>query len=130
MRPYTFYDLQTGRITGAGLGPEVPSNAIEGHHDGITHYIRKGRVVPFPARPSEHHVWDWEARVWRLDEHRVRSVIRSRRDQLLAASDWTQLPDVPITTREAWAVYRQALRDLTKQPGFPNNIQWPDEPAR
>lgn len=39
---------------------------------------------------------------------------RRRRDQLLAASDWTQLPDSPLSEQERaeWAVYRQALRDL------------------
>ncbi len=42
------------------------------------------------------------------------ATIRQRRNALLAASDWTQLPDVPLSTgiRAAWATYRQALRDL------------------
>lgn len=40
--------------------------------------------------------------------------LRVERDRLLAASDWTQLPDAPLTSaqREAWAEYRAALRDL------------------
>jgi hypothetical protein len=54
--------------------------------------------------------------------------IRSERDVLLAATDWTQLPDVPDTIREAYAVYRQALRDVTEQSGFPSDIQWPAKP--
>jgi len=39
--------------------------------------------------------------------------MRWHRDQFLAASDWTQMPDSPLTDeqRAAWAVYRQALRD-------------------
>jgi len=44
---------------------------------------------------------------------------REYRNQLLTASDWTQLPDAPVN-REAWAAYRQALRDLT------NNVNWPN----
>ena len=44
---------------------------------------------------------------------------REYRNQLLTASDWTQLPDAPVD-REAWAAYRQALRDL------PNNVNWPN----
>jgi hypothetical protein len=40
--------------------------------------------------------------------------LRSNRDQLLAASDWTQLPDAPVD-KAAWATYRQALRDLPNQ---------------
>lgn len=53
--------------------------------------------------------------------------IRARRDVLLAQSDWTQLPDVPLPTKAAWAVYRQALRDITAQPD-PANIVWPVAP--
>jgi predicted metal-binding protein len=55
--------------------------------------------------------------------------IRAERDALLAASDWTQLPDVPDATRSAWAVYRQALRDITQQAGFPDAVVWPTKPA-
>jgi len=44
---------------------------------------------------------------------------REYRNQLLTASDWTQLPDAPVN-REAWAAYRQALRDLTDHVNFPN----------
>jgi len=53
--------------------------------------------------------------------------VRADRNQRLAACDWTQLPDSPAD-HEAWAVYRQALRDLTSQAGFPWNINWPEEP--
>lgn len=57
--------------------------------------------------------------------------MRTKRDGLLAASDWTQMPDVPLTDeqRAAWATYRQALRDApaTWTPG----PTWdaPDPPA-
>lgn len=53
--------------------------------------------------------------------------IRARRDVLLAQSDWTQLPDVPLATKAAWADYRQALRDVTTQ-SDPTNITWPVAP--
>ena len=57
------------------------------------------------------------------------SKIRSQRDTLLAACDWTQLPDVPLDTeqKQAWVVYRQALRDVTSQ-ADPYNIEWPVAP--
>ncbi len=53
------------------------------------------------------------------------------RAQMLRSSDWTQLPDVPMTLeqRTQWATYRQALRDITAQPGYPFNIIWPTPPA-
>lgn len=57
--------------------------------------------------------------------------IRARRDKLLAATDWTQTLDAPIdtATRDAMRTYRQALRDVPQQDGFPADIQWPELPG-
>jgi len=52
---------------------------------------------------------------------------RDLRDELLAASDWTQVPDAPVD-QQAWADYRQALRDIPQQEGFPENVVWPEKP--
>ena len=52
---------------------------------------------------------------------------RAKRNTLLAASDWTQVIDAPVN-QAAWATYRQALRDITSQAGFPTTIDWPVEP--
>ena len=54
------------------------------------------------------------------------------RNKLLASSDWTQFTDSPLSTelKEAWVVYRQALRDITEQPGFPVDIEWPVAPSK
>lgn len=54
--------------------------------------------------------------------------IREQRNYLLSKTDWTQLPDVPPGTKAKWSVYRQKLRDITNQIGFPKNIIWPEEP--
>lgn len=53
---------------------------------------------------------------------------RKRRNALLAASDWAMLPDTQ-TDRDAWAVYRQSLRDVPQQVGFPMDILWPTPPV-
>jgi hypothetical protein len=53
--------------------------------------------------------------------------VRQQRNQLLADCDWTQLPDAPVD-KTAWATYRQELRDVTAQPGFPWDVQWPIAP--
>lgn len=55
--------------------------------------------------------------------------IRYTRDQLLAKSDWTQLPDVPETLKAKWAVYRQQLRDIPTTFATPDLVLWPDTPA-
>jgi hypothetical protein len=52
--------------------------------------------------------------------------VRGERNRLLAACDWTQLADAPVDAAE-WAVYRQALRDLSGQPDFPWEVTWPEQ---
>ena len=54
-------------------------------------------------------------------------LVRGVRDGLLTQSDWSQAPD-STADREAWKTYRQALRDITNQAGFPTDITWPTEP--
>lgn len=56
------------------------------------------------------------------------AVVRSERNQKLANCDWTQLSDAPVDA-VPWAAYRQALRDISGQAGFPWDIVWPSEPA-
>jgi hypothetical protein len=53
--------------------------------------------------------------------------VRYQRNELLADCDWTQVADAPVD-KEAWATYRQALRDITEQNGFPFSVVWPLEP--
>jgi len=53
---------------------------------------------------------------------------RAKRQQLLVECDWSQLPDVKQELREAYAGYRQALRDIPEQAGFPHDIEWPVKP--
>jgi hypothetical protein len=52
--------------------------------------------------------------------------IRSQRDCLLPETDWTGLTDVVMSPE--MAAYRQALRDITEQVGFPNTVVWPVKP--
>lgn len=56
--------------------------------------------------------------------------VRADRDGRLSKTDWTQLDDSPITNAKKleWATYRQALRDIPLQAGFPENVSWPKEP--
>jgi len=56
--------------------------------------------------------------------------IRAERDRLLAASDWTQVADAPLTAekKQAWVVYRQALRDIPQDFPTPDDVVWPEAP--
>lgn len=56
--------------------------------------------------------------------------IRKQRNEELKNSDWTQMSDAPLTAEQktAWQVYRQSLRDVTAQAGFPYDVAWPSQP--
>lgn len=56
--------------------------------------------------------------------------VRDLRDSLLSGCDWTQLPDIAEEVQQSWKAYRQSLRDITLQSGFPMNIQWPAPPSK
>lgn len=52
--------------------------------------------------------------------------IRKERDERIAATDWMMLPDAKVADLEAVKEYRQKLRDITKQSGFPGKVVWPE----
>jgi hypothetical protein len=64
----------------------------------------------------------------RADTSYDAELARRERNQLLAVSDWTQVSDSPVD-KQAWATYRQALRDVPAQQGFPDAIDWPVPPT-
>ena len=88
---------------------------------------RTGSVqVQFTA--EEEAAKDAEEAEWNNSEPaRKWSAIRAERDQLLAASDWMANSDV--TMSEAWASYRQSLRDLPSSQSDPDDIVFPTEPS-
>ena len=102
-----------------------------------------GEVVPFTVDPqdSEEHgraLWDQiNTRYLHLvaplpDAQRdaeLAEMARDDRNSKLKTTDWTQAPDVPEATRSAWTAYRQALRDVPAQSGFPTEITWPTPPS-
>jgi hypothetical protein len=64
----------------------------------------------------------------RIKRANAEASVREKRNRLLAESDWTQVADAPVD-KAAWAQYRQALRDITAQEGFPLEVSWPSQPA-
>jgi hypothetical protein len=74
----------------------------------------------------------WTVRDMTADEVANRNAgqaasVRAERNDKLASTDWTQLAD-STADKAAWAEYRQALRDITVQAGFPWTIDWPTQP--
>lgn len=93
-----------------------------------SHYFRDGGIVEKPARPSSCALWDPVGLSWVEHIELKADEVKGRRNSLLAASDWTQMPDAPQATSQAWAVYRQQLRDVPAQTGFPFDVVWPTPP--
>lgn len=79
-----------------------------------------------PVKKSGKWYVNWEIKNISLDE--MSTKIRNKRNQLLSMTDWTQVADAPVD-RETWATYRQALRNVPIQKGFPWSIDWPVYPT-
>lgn len=64
------------------------------------------------------------------DDSMVAAAIRDKRDNLIGETDYYLMPDYPSNPQnlEELKVYRQALRDIPKQEGFPRDVRWPDVP--
>lgn len=136
---YSIYDLTTGRIDKVISCPEsLLQYQYNSNTQGvINEYLQddqffvdsNGTPQQIPIKPSENHIFDYTLKQW-VDPRTPATewpIVRAERDRSLQASDWTQLPDVPLATKEAWAAHRQALRDVTLQPD-PFNIVWPTPP--
>jgi len=89
--------------------PEAPGNR---HYQMVLEAIENGHPVLDPPGPTD-------------EELAVQ--VRAERDKLLDEGDWTQVADAPVD-QAAWATYRQALRDVPEQVGFPNDVTWPEKP--
>lgn len=136
----TVYEKLTGRIRSSGTTctPEILKTKELSVLIGVaanisSDYIEDGKIKSMPIKPSEHHVFDYTTKTW-IDPRTPEtewSLVRVKRDRLLAASDWTDT--LSAKTRlgdalyQAWQDYRQILRDITTQ-SDPFNIAWPQQP--
>jgi hypothetical protein len=78
--------------------------------------------------------WVWKWSISEMDDEakaakdaEAAKAVRATRDGKLAECDWTQLSDSQVD-KAVWATYRQALRDVPAQTGFPYDITWPSKP--
>jgi hypothetical protein len=88
-----------------------------------------------PVFDTEAQRWSqvWSVRDMTEEEIAARNAaqeasVRSERNDKLAECDWTQVIDAPVD-QDAWAAYRQELRDIPSQVGFPWDVIWPTEPG-
>lgn len=117
---------QTAGFILEGFG-EIPEDAVELTHDEVvqlfTAQAQGKRIIP-----------DETGRPIAVDNviptEDLAEGVRITRNKLLSDCDWTQLADCPLSVaeKEAWQVYRQELRDITDQIGFPVEVVYPVKP--
>lgn len=82
--------------------------------------------------PSQYYYWGGTS--WVFNQSKIMDIVKAERNGRLSSTDWTQLPDSPLSTdmKNAWAGYRQELRDITDVlEGIESldDVPWPDTPA-
>lgn len=91
-----------------------------------------GTLQTVPPNPGEYHDFNYDTKSWVPNETAAVDGVRAERNRLLQESDWTDTASAPARLGEevyqAWQDYRQALRDVTSQPGFPFDVAWPAPP--
>ena len=117
--PQTSFPRQIPDETLAEYGVVKVTPTPQPTYDNI---VERPKELP-PVEQDGEWVQQWTTEVYADADSRA----RAHRDRLLAASDWTQLPDASADSA-AWATYRQALRDVPQQAGFPADIAWPTKP--
>ena len=122
-----------GYVNNDGFVVFTTNNQPKQNIDGL-------KCVELPSElgnpPSKYDVFDYLQYKWidpRTDQEKYNDQsdsIKYQRDVLLYESDWTQIPNNSLTPekQEEWAVYRQQLRDITNQPGYPFDVVWPVKP--
>jgi len=135
MKNFIVYNGETGEIQKTGICQDNDLSlqgefVIEGFADGITQYIDKRLIKNKPKKPEGFWDFDFFKKQWVPNKIAQENFINITRNKLLQQSDWTQLPNNPLTLakQEEWAVYRQQLRDITQQSGYPFNVIWPTQP--
>jgi len=116
-------------------------SVIEGIANDETQYIKDGIVTDYThdqltEKSSVPYGYQWDIKTMSAikklsDDEIVRYIAtqeRSKRDKLLSDCEWTQANDQVPATKKKWLSYRQALRDLPAQSGFPLAIVWPEKP--
>jgi hypothetical protein len=82
---------------------------------------------PLPVLPTDAEIASQQAANKAQTDTEQAASVRASRTEKLKDCDWTQIGD-STADKAAWATYRQALRDITTQEGFPWTVEWPVQP--
>jgi hypothetical protein len=102
----------------------LPDNGPENYYPEKYNYIR---IEPVPADATK---IEYQAVERVYSQEQLYDTIKDARFKLLLATDWTQLPDSQLSTeqKQMFIEYRQQLRDIPEQPGYPFEVIWPERP--
>lgn len=94
-----------------------------------TYYVLDGSLVKRPEKPSPYY--DWNGTEWVINSLFLSQKVRAERDYLLQETDWVVIKakEYNQEVSQEWKVYRQALRDIPSQEGFPLNVVFPEKPS-
>ena len=103
-------------------------------------YIKNDEIKQLPEKPSQFYVWNLKTESYVYSEdlynqylNKLKTEVLRKRNSLLLNSDWTELPSALTrlggTKIAEWQSYRQALRDITSQSGYPTDVIWPEQPV-
>lgn len=131
---YTIID-EYGVYKSARPGKVVEEPGVgDGPDAGFALYppdLEAGEQVAYSAPPTdEPGKWVYDDGIWlELTTEKKAELIRQQRDALLSATDYRMMPDYPMSElcRENLKLYRQLLRDIPEQPGFPDEVAWPEK---
>jgi hypothetical protein len=106
---------------------------IEGSYNDMNYYIDDNREpVEIPEKTSPYAEFDYTTKEWVLNSALAIGDVTQKRRTLLVASDWTDTLSAKTRLGDAlynhWQTYRQALRDISDQAGYPLNVVWPAPP--
>lgn len=139
---HLIYKTTTGKIIGVLESASTPrvdedESFIEIAQDTVidiaTQYVENNTVITAPNRPGDNYIFNATTRSWykfRPDPD-LANIAVAKRSKLLSESDWVvaKYTELALPIPNEWIVYRQALRDITAQADFPNNIVWPVMPS-
>ena len=152
MNTYAIYATISGEIVRLYIGGDPAAQigageayvACTGNTSGETHWVNDGVLTAYTqAQVQEKHKewfvgesWSNATMSWQIDDatllnSELMQALRTKRDELLASSDYTQMPDVTLTNQSAWDTYRQALRDLPQTYSTItslDDVTWPTPP--
>lgn len=124
---YLFGDNKKVSITEAGM--VTPIRALDIKPD--THEVVEAPtpLVEFVGNKLKFDDGRWEILDQEYYDKKTAERVRAKRNMLLDESDYTVIPDTPVSDIEKWKTYRQSLRDIPQQSGFPYEVTWPEKPS-